>query len=194
MLKKIITKEEKDRKLKRNQLFLGFILIAIMIFSTLGFAFSNNNISSSNVVNYKNVKFVQDSGYWKFNVNNIEFLTLYNPTEIEDINFLGNLTLNDYSDKPLYFFGERGDHNLEIERNLLDRFILRISPACIDSEKCEQDLPVKNCKDDYIIVYKVANNEEEKIYQENKCVYIIADVKNQGKYADVFLFKLLGLK
>jgi hypothetical protein len=49
-----------------------------------------------------------------------------------------------------------------------------------------------------IIFKEISNNETENnvtetMYQEENCVFIFARYENQSKYADKFLFKLLGI-
>jgi len=195
-MKALISQEEKDKKLKRNHLIMGLILILLMVFSTLGFAFGNRiNSNSVEEVEYKGIKFVRNpsSGYWSFNIQGVDFITRYNPTETQDINFLNYQTINNYVNKPLYFVGESGEHFSELDRNLRDRFVLRTSGACLDDE-CEGNFPVKDCSQDNIIVVKEAVDGEEKIYQEENCIYIIASFANQVRYADAYLFDLLGIK
>lgn len=195
---RLITQEERERKTKRNQLYLGIILIGLMVFSTLGFAFSNNIIrnsqNSQDKIEYNGIEFIQDSGYWKFTHNNYEFLTSFNPEEVKDIFFNSTVRLDSFANKPLYFIGEKGDHFLEIERNLGGRFVERISYACINEKDCNENLPVKDCSKDNIIVYKEAKDEIEKIYQGENCVFIVSSLGNQSKFADVFLFNVLGIK
>ena len=196
-MRKIITRDARDKTVKRNQLIMGVVLIGLMVFSTLGFAFSNKISNNGGVeeVEYKGVKFVRGSnGYWSFNVNGNDFLTLYNPKETTDIASLNYLTLGIYSNKPLYFVGEQGEHLSEIVRNL-NPFIQRVSSACLPGDDCQGDFPVKDCKVDNVIVLKEADEGgDERIYQEDNCVYIVASFSNQVRYADKFLFEILGIK
>jgi len=195
-MKALISQEVKDKKVKRNHLIMGLILILLMVFSTLGFAFGNRiNSNSVEEIEYNGIKFVRNlnTGYWSFNIQGFDFITSYNPTETQDINFLNYQTINNYANKPLYFVGESGEHFSELDRNLRDRFVLRINAACLDDE-CEGDFPVKDCSQDNIIIVKEAVDGEEKIYQEENCIYIIASYQNQVRYADAYLFDLLGIK
>ena len=192
-MQKILSVEEKDRKTKIRQFVVGILLISLMLFSTLGFAFSNaNQDTTSNRVIYNGIEFSKDIDYWRFTSNGYEFLTRYNPQEILPLAQSQTSLLSDYTNEPLYFSGEDGEHFIELERNLRGR-VLRISKACIDTT-CEEDLPIKNCVTDSVIIYKNAtNSEEEKIYQEEKCIFIVAQTKNQAHYADAVLFKMLGI-
>ena len=87
----IETHEDKEKKIRRNQLIMGVILILLMIFSTIGFAFSSN-ISGSVVeeVEYNNIEFNREStvGYWTFDVQGQEYITFYNAKEfaVRDLN------------------------------------------------------------------------------------------------------------
>ena len=181
--------DKKDNS-KRNQLILGIGLIIIMVFSTMGYALSGRDNKNNEKINYKNIEFIKDnSGYWRFNINGNEFLTKYNPLEIQDIKFKGNLKLLDLQDKPLYFAGDSNEPFIEIARNI-EKFVLRMQNACVSEEDCEGDLPIKNCFKDNVIVIKEAEGNET-IYQQGNCIFIKADFVNQTKYVDKFIYDLL---
>ena len=95
-MRKIITQEEKEKKIKRNQLIIGIVLIGLMVLSSLSFAFINNTTSNINEkIEYKGIKFViNENGYWSFNVQGTNFLTKHNPKETEDISFLNSQFLS----------------------------------------------------------------------------------------------------
>ena len=195
-MKRIISEEEKNRKVKKNQLIVGGVLIFLMIFSTLGFAFSNRLDINNEKIKYKDIKFIKDSntGYWNFKINEIDFSTQYNPRETEDIYISNSLTINNYLNKPLYFVGENPEAVSEIARNL-NSFVTRTNYACLENEKCSGDFPVKDCSQDNIIIIKdVKENEENKIYQQENCVFIATNYANQLRYADRFLFGVLGVQ
>jgi hypothetical protein len=177
---------------KGNQLILGIGLIILMLFSTLGYALGGKNEDAKDVINHNGIEFIQDSsGYWKSEIQNYEFLMKYNPQEVQDIDFNGNLVLSDLENKPLYFVGESNEPIIEIARNL-ERFVLRTQSACVDPNACEGDLPLKNCFEDNIVIVKEPREEEyEKIYQQGNCVFIEAHFANQTKYADKFVYDLL---
>lgn len=191
-MRKILTKEQKDKKNRFNQIVIGVLLIGLMLFGTLGYAFSGREEDNSEKIDYNGIEFIQDdSGYWIFIVQNYEFITQYNPEEIKEIVFSGFSSINDYSEKPLYFVSDYNEPNFEISKNL-DRFVSRMQNACLD-ENCEYDFPIKDCSVDNIIVVNEPEDDNEKIYQQEKCIFIIADIENQTKYADAFIFKILGV-
>ena len=201
-MKKIISNEDKEKTTKRNQLIMGLILILIMIFSSVGFAFSSK--LTGNVVEeieINGVDFSRDAntGYWTFKVNGNEFNTVYSPEEVADIEFVNSKTINDYARKPLYFLGEAGGDFAELYR-ALSQYTLRVGGACLD-DKCEQDYPIKNCSvDNVVIIENIVGEDgeisklEEGITTDDNCVYIRAKPENLIRYIDAYLFDLLGLR
>jgi hypothetical protein len=191
-MKKIITAEEKAKKTRINQLVIGLILIVVMLFSTLGYAFSDKSKTSSTSIKYKGIEFNQNSGYWVFNLNGKQFSTFNNPVEVENISFSIKNLLANYEDKPLYFSGN-SQSLYEITRNL-NQFTERIQEACLIGENCSANLPVKDClTDNIIIIRENSENQKENVYQQDNCVFISASYENQTKYSDAFLLKILGI-
>ncbi len=191
-MRRIITRTQQDKKTKRNQLIIGLLLIGLMVFSVVGYALSGRGSEEDlEEIEYNGIKFVQDnSGYWNFKIQGQNFITKYNPKETEEILFSSDLTLNDYSNKPLYFVGIFQEPNFEINRNL-NSFALRVQEACLFKKDCENDLPIKNCSADNLIV--INEGDDENIYQQDNCIFITASLGNQTKYADKFLFNVLGI-
>ncbi len=200
-MRRIITKTQQNKKTKRNQLIIGLLLIGLMLFSVIGYALSGRGTEEDlEKIEYKGIEFVEDnSGYWSFNIQGQNFVTKYNPIETEEISFSSDLKVVDYSNKPLYFVGIFQEPNFEINRNL-NFLVLRVQEACLSKKDCENDLPIKNCSIDNIIVIKELeidledeSEEKENIYQQENCVFITASLGNQTKYADKFLFNVLGI-
>jgi len=187
-MKPIITKEDIERKEKRNKIVIGIILILLMGLSTAGYAFYDNAGRTSPKVVYNNIKFVlNDDGYWHFTIQGKEFLTRYNAQETQNISASLTKTLSDYSGKPLYFDANSDrSFSSEIVMTLQD-YASRIQYACLGN--CEGDFPIKNCSTDNVII--ITSKNQSKIWQNQNCVYI----EGEGlKEADAFLFKLLGVK
>lgn len=195
-MEKIMTREEKDKKTRRNQLFIGGFLILIMIFSSVGYALNDKGDETTiDKTTYDGIDFIRDtSGYWNSVIQGQQFITRYNPKEINNINFLSTLRLVSYSNKPLYFVGNIGEGSSEISRNLDERIVLRIQQACLNEKDCIGNFPIKSCSIDNLIVFnEISNNETESMYQKENCVFISSVYENQTKYADKFLFNLLGI-
>ncbi len=198
-MEKIITRAERSRKTKRNQfilIVLGGFLILLMVLGTFGYSLmgnSRNTEEDSQKIDYNGIVFMQKSGYWSFEVDGNSFATKYNPNEVKDIGFLSFHKLNDYAGKPLYFVTKNRESMIELGANL-NPFVQRIHNACLSEEDCEEDLPIKNCSIDNIIVIKEPKNESNNIYQEENCIFITADYENQTRYSDVLLFNILEIR
>ncbi len=195
-MRKILTRNDKDKKVRRNQLIIGLILILVMVFGTVGYAFSDKENENSEKIEYKGVEFIKINEYWNFNLQGYDFITRYNPIEVENIMFLSYSSINNYAGKPLYLVSDFNEPNYEISRNL-NPLVSRINGACLSENNCTGDLPTKNCSADNIIIIREPKNEtdniKESIYQQDNCIFIISSIENQTRYVDSFLFKILGL-
>lgn len=192
-MKKIISQEKKEKKTKINQTIIGLLLILLMIFSTIGFAFSfNQEENNQEKIEYNNIEFIRDSsGYWTFEADGNKFYTIYNPVEISDIKISTNKKIGDYNNKPLYFVGE-GFSELY---KFLSNYAVRIGNACLD-KNCKDDYPIKSCDNDNIIIIEevLDVNGKEEIVEYKNCVYIKTKNINEAKYADAYIFNLLEIR
>jgi hypothetical protein len=212
---KIVSNEDKEKKVQRNQLIIGVVLILIMLFSTIGFAFSFGITGNAvQEIEYNGVEFFQDpnTGFWGFNVDGRDYFTIYNPEDVQNISFVNFKQIGDYADKPVYFIGDAGDGFAELYR-ALSGDVQRVGGACLD-ENCEEDYPIKNCSvDNIIIVEEVVEDRlgdgnesvndividkyvdiEEGISTNVNCVYIKAKPENLVRYIDAYIFDLLGVR
>jgi hypothetical protein len=190
-MKKILTKEQEQKKKTRNQLIIGFILIGLMMLSTAGYAFNNGNDEDQTYkIKFKGIDFIKSNDYWMFEKDALTYATTYNPNEVNDVPITNSFNIELYKDKPLYFVDKEGVQNIELARNF-NSVALRIQSACLDNN-CSQNYPIKSCASDNIIVYNLPkDNENERVYQNLKCVYIIASEENQTRVSDAFLFNTL---
>lgn len=190
-IRKISSKYEEEKKRKRNGWIIGIILIAVMLFSVLGYSFGTGEKNSLTKIAYNGFEFVEQDGFWMMEKDNSYFIFTYNPEETERINSKLN-GLENYENKPLYVFSENSEAELEIYRNLFyqNRIVQRFQEACPEDEKCEGDMPVKTCDDNFIIIKESETNE---IIQEDNCVFIKGKIGDLTKLSDEFLFKILGI-
>ena len=195
-MRKILTKEEKEKKESRNKLIIGLVLVAIMVISTAGFAFFSAPQEKVSKINYNSIDFILgENNLWQFNIQNFEFLTSFNPKDTENISVPVFKTINNFYGKPLFFLGQ-GIAREEITRNLAI-FVLRIQDACIENYEsmCEENAPIKNCSIDNVMIIKEPENKEDiKITQEENCIFIEASYDEQARVADALIFKILGIK
>lgn len=199
-IRKIITKEEQERKKKRNYIIIVVILVLLMVVSPAGYSLFNNdsgNSVNSNIVDYNGARFYKnENGDWQFSYNGQNFIAKYNPLELSDIKVSTGLYISNYKDQVLYleFNNSRAGAD-EISYNLfqLNQIPNRVSRACLN-ESCGIDAPVKSCSEDKIISFlQPLSGEEEKVYKDGNCVFIVANETNELKYTDAFLYNLLGI-
>ena len=60
-MKRLMTQSQRERKEARGQLMIGLLLIGLMLFSTVGFAFGNNIDSGIEKIEYNSVDFIRDN-------------------------------------------------------------------------------------------------------------------------------------
>ena len=199
-IKKIVSKEEQERKKRTRNFLIGMVLVLIMLFSTAGYAINvafSTQGTKANIVKYKDIDFVKDdAGLWEFQYNGQKFMTKYNPLELNDTKVSTGLTLANYKDQVLYYeFNESQEGVRELLTNLwdLNQVPKRIWRACL-TDNCTIDVPVKSCSDDKIISFKIPlKDENERVYKQENCVFIVANETNQARYSDAFLYNLIGI-
>lgn len=189
-MRKIQTAQEIERKKKRNNLILVIIMVALIGFSSLGYAIMNRedgDQTDSSVV-YGGLKFIKSGGYWTTEINSKVFYFNYLPLELENVSIIGNYSFENYYQQPVYII------NLNPAVNglmyALDGIAMRIQEACIYGEYCSnKDLPIKTCEDN-VIVFKNANSNITKITKSQNCVFIEG---NFFEGTDKLVYKMLNI-
>lgn len=198
MIKRIVTKQEMEKRQKRNQIIIGIVLASVMVLSTLGFALqsgsdgdSDENSQNSNKINYNGYEFENINGLWILGTSVGSFVFSYNP-EQTNIGFVNlSMKAENYRGNPVYLFSKNKDAKTELYANLLN-IAERVQEACVEGEICnDKSLPIKNCIDNLIIV-KESNFSS--IKQSGNCVYIEGQQSQLVSAADEFLFKILNIK
>lgn len=190
-MRKLVSKEEREKSRKRNQVTVGVILVFLMVASTIGFAVQGNLGNSgtgnenSDKLTYNGFEFSYLNGFWVFE----NFVFKNNPKEVPDIGSdLKNI--DEYRGKPLYIQSE--DENAESELYVnLGQVAERVQKVCVEGTACLEGLPIKTCNDNFIIVKE---SEIAKISQSDGCVYIEGKKEELVKLTDQFLFRILGIK
>jgi len=188
-MRRLVSKEEEERKRKRNQIIAGVVLAVVMILSTIGFAIQGNSSSSTDIISenqttYNGFTFINQNGLWTLE----NFIFRYNPNEVENISS-GINKLSSYEGKPAYVYSEDSEAEAEIAVNI-GQVAQRIQKACPKDENCTEDIPVKTCSDNFIIIKE---SDISSIVQNNSCVLINGPKENLTLLADGFLFKTLGV-
>ncbi|MBW6442445.1 hypothetical protein K0A97_01520 [Patescibacteria group bacterium] len=194
-IKRLVSKNQRKKKNRQNQTWIGVLLMMIMFLSVLGFALQynpdDNSQNNEDFLTYNGFKFVHSNGFWILD----NFVFSYNPSEVPDIGS-GLRDATYYAEQPLYIFSENEESTIEVIMNLR-QIVQRYQEACPaenvlnESVQCLEDVPFKSCSENFIIIREGMNNS---IFQEEGCVYITGPKEELLKLTDQFLFKILTIK
>ena len=148
-----------------------------MVLSTLGFAFSFYNPDEQ--VNEQNTDINED---YSINIGGNKVYLTNSRTQIGNVSTNLSIEVQQYSNKPLYLDVNGSNSVLQEIGSSLGKYASRTQEACYG--KCEENLPEKDCSTN-LIVWK--DSLENKVYQEDNCVFIEGDINS----ADAFLYKIL---
>lgn len=201
-MRRLVSKQEENKKRRRNQLTVGLVLIFLMFFSTAGFAFqvlggsgkgqANQQVQNPQTINYNGFEFREQSGFWILNKDNTNFIFRNNPYQVAKTDSVIS-GLNNYLNKPLYINSESIEAESEVQINMF-QFVEEIENACLGKCDNNENLQIKSCEDNFIIIKEITENEQSGISQENNCVFIKGEKTDLVKLTDEFLFKLLGVE
>ncbi|PIO08814.1 hypothetical protein COU59_00160 [Candidatus Pacearchaeota archaeon CG10_big_fil_rev_8_21_14_0_10_34_12] len=192
-MRKIESKHSEGKRRRRNQMVVGIVLIFVMFFSVLGYGFQSvtdtgeDTSSSGEKITYNGFTFTKQNNFWILNNDGKNFIFRTNPNEVPAINSIVN-NIESYKGKPLYIYSENPEQESEIRTNLAS-YVLRVQAACPENKACSEDIPSKTCEDNFIII----EEGDEKIVQNENCVYITSKKEDLTGMADSFLFKVLGI-
>ncbi len=186
----IISKEERERVRRRNQIVVGAILVFLMVASTLGYAIQGNlgdtqGSGNSAELNYNGFKFSYINGFWVLG----SFVFRNSPKDVKEVSSSLDLAQK-YQGEPVYIQSENEEAEAEATINL-QQIAQRVQRACVESTNCTENLPVKTCSDNFIIIKE---SDVDRISQVDNCVYIEGKKENLVMLVDGFLFKILGIK
>ena len=184
-MRQIKTREEIERREKRNKKIIGFFFIFIMILSTAGYAFFSYGGGNQNNNNLDNSSQNHNGRYWVQSVGGQEFYFTNDLDAIRNVSVSISNGLGDYVGSDIFVDSDNELAFNEVGINLA-RNAGRFQKACYGN--CDEDLPEKNC-DSNLIIFK--ESQEEKVYQEQKCIFI--EGRSDLKSVDAFLYKIVGL-
>lgn len=189
-MRKLETREDTERRERRNKIIIGIVLTAIMLFSTIGYAFfsGNKNTEEKIKASYNGRDFFMQGNYWVTEINGNQFYFSYLPNETRSISL--KKTIDDYVNKPLYYTGESPAMQ-EILSNLASSTGKNPQKACFQDENCTENIPFKNCSSNLIII-KEQDIGINPIREEENCIFIFSN--DTVRDADAFLYKILGIK
>lgn len=196
-LRKIETREEKERRERNRNIIVGLILVFVMILSTAGYAIRQEK--QQEVIKYKDFVFIKGDNGWQLQ-KPFALLTMFNPKEVENIPCNCRMQKGDFENQEIYFVAFNSDEKTAATELLKNLPAFRTQFVCLEGEEnktgCE-NLPLKNCFDDRIIVIREIKEENEtvspKAYQQNKCLFIESNSNNITMTADRVLFSIYGI-
>jgi hypothetical protein len=184
-MKRLKSKTDIEKSEKKKKFIVGIILISLMLFSTAGFAltglYGGNSGGSGDEGDLDGPYY--NGQYWVYPVGGVEYYFSNNKEEVNIEIVSIDRSLFDYSGKNLYIDSKDSSVLNEIYVNL-GRYTGRVQEACYG--ECERDLPEKDCSENLI---KWEQSDQERIYEEENCVFIEGSLKT----LDAFLFKILNI-
>ena len=181
-LRKIESKDEQERRRKRNSLLVSIVMIGILVFSTAGyFAFQNNGTSTESSTNG-----VQNVGgdSWVFSHDGQTIKLSNSPDEVRNISVSITEDANSYAGKTIYVASDSDAGAYEVGP-ALPSGAQRVQQACYG--KCDRNLPEKSCNDTMIVISQA--NSTDMVYQRDGCVFIEGDLKA----VDAFIYNIYGI-
>ena len=182
MIRRLQTKEELDRKKKRNNKILSLTMLSILLFSTIGYAFFINPDSSSSNSNQGQNSDSTQSDKINFQYQGTQFVLISTLNQIKDIPIDITIGPESYISQPIYIDIKNEGVLKEITLNL-GKISSTIQKACYG--KCEENLPEKDCTSNLIVWNQ---SIDKKVYQKDKCIFIEGDIT----VADAFIYKLFN--
>jgi len=208
MLKPLESKEERDKKIKKRNLFLGVIIAIVMIGGTVGWAFLSGDTGNVGQKNYNGFNFVQTENYWQTQIDlqGQKFLlqTSFLPGEVENVtsNF-GNLDLNSFAGKGVYIIANfPGERQAAIEFAInLQNLLNRVQFACLKEDANESfciDKPIKSCEDAdqntaIITIHESEDINSTTIDYNSGCLTIAGTAGDVIRAMDKGIFSMFGV-
>ncbi len=174
------TQQEKSKNTARN---FTIFLLALLILSSLGYAFLSNPDTTSDIPVNGETGVRQVGDRWVFGQAGREISLLFSPAETADIP-VGILNgLESYVGVPLFLDITNPGISNEIGAPM-QLYASRIQGACYGA--CESDLPEKNCSEN-LVVWR--NSNTSSVRQEERCVFIEGDLRA----ADAYIYTLFNI-
>lgn len=185
-MRKLVSKREEEKNRRRNQFIVGGVLIFLMLFATLGYAFQSwtgdaSSQGNSATISYNGFEFSDAGGFWTLSGEGTSYIFRYNPQQVQEIPSKVN-SLTGYSNGTLYLYSESVQAEGEIRNNL--------NQHVQDIEKIESVSEADCAKENAIIIRKGPAG----IRQEGRCVYVTGPESEMTKITDEFLFRVLGIR
>lgn len=186
-------KKDEEKRQKKNQMIIGITLTLLMIFSVFGIIVNSmGTTEEGETLNYRGLELIDQGSHYQLTIGDYQFYLSENPNTLPKLDYDMNITttITKYASAPLYIDSTNYQASREIVQNI-QGYALRIQEACINEEDCpSEDVPIKTCDDNVIVIRE---SEENRIYEEQSCVYIEGREEDLLKLTDTFILKILGI-
>lgn len=186
-MRKLGSEKDVERRKKRNTLILSIFMLFILVGGTAGYAFITSPGSDKGLQTPDSQDGSEIADFvgnrWVVNADGLDLPFTNSPESVVDINVEISATTTSYIGRPLYLVSENTAVNSEIA-TVMTNYASRIQAACYGP--CETDLPEKDCSENLIIW---RDSPENRVYQEDNCVFIEGDLRA----VDSFLYNVLGV-
>lgn len=195
-MKKTLSKRERKKAEQKKQLIVGLILVSLMVFSTIAYSLSSRDSDKTTQTKfmYKGVLFFEQGEYFIATDGNFQLLIFNDPRENKFLQEeLPEVSIDNFFNFPLYLDSEYYLLNSAIAENLgpnTNGVSSRVQLACIDEEDCAEELPIKNCQENIIVIRE---SNASKITKEENCIFISGNIDELPSLVDTFIQTLFGI-
>jgi hypothetical protein len=177
-MRKILSQKEIEKKRKTKTLTISVIMLGLLLFGTIGYGFmSGPKNSDDDKDNIKNI-----GGRWEITHNDNVFYLENSPEEVKNVSVNIQSKLRSLTGSTVYISSDNEAIFSEIHYVL--RRYTKTQQACYGPCPDKPDMPEKNCTDN-LIVWQ--DSPENKVYQEDNCIFIEGDLKA----VDAFIYTIL---
>lgn len=169
-MRRIESEDERERKVKRRNIYLTIFMLLILLISTAGYAFFSGNRTTSNEIEEVH----------SVNINGQSFYMTNSKNDVKNISVNINAGLSFYSGNNVYVASDSQQVSYEIF-STIGAYASHIQNACYGN--CTENLPEKTCSDK-LIVWSLST--ENNVYQRENCIFIEGDLKA----VDAFIYKI----
>lgn len=188
-MRKIKSEQETQSRKKKMQVFVGMFMVSLMILATAGYFATElftekGSIQTNEKVIYGGKTYFRQNDLWILQEQDKQFYFYNLPNESKGV-YQNNSTFEDYSGKVLYIVNLVSEAEFIVMN--LNGVYTRWQTACIESESCNEDLPIKNCSENLIVFKK---GDKDRVERQGNCIFIYG---NPEKGIDALSYNLLGI-
>ncbi len=174
-------KKIKMKKYEKRKIWISLITSLLMIISVVAFSLNLRNTEEES----KNLKF-------KIGISILEVKVVYLENETTEVEKNYHPNLEDFINKKFYFFVDARLRDKAIRLLSFLNYFTILNEACFQNFECNNEqLPIKNCDDNFILF---EHSEKEEIRKEEKCIFLKGNETTIDKVIDAFFYEMKNKK